>query len=121
MTKKRYFKKEWEEEYYIFDSTHISEEKVDEESEYDYNVFAEFMQGDEVVDKLNEQEERIRELEWSNKILRANRKDCERGRIFERKQWDEMDKMRVEHIKFLQKRLKKNGLSIYINDGDINE
>ena len=63
MTEKRYFKKEWEEEYYIFDSTHISEEKVNEESEYDYNVFARAMQGDEVVDKLNKQECNIKELQ----------------------------------------------------------
>lgn len=55
MTEKRYFKREWEEEYYIFDSTNITEEKVDRESEYGYDVFADSMQGDEVVDKLNEQ------------------------------------------------------------------
>ena len=56
---KRYFKREWEEEYYIFDSTEISEEKVDEEIEYGYEIFAESMQGDKVVNKLNEQEETI--------------------------------------------------------------
>ena len=66
MTEKRYFKKEWEEEYYIFDSTKISEERIDEWIEYDYNVFAGAMQGDEIVDKLNKQEERIKELEKEN-------------------------------------------------------
>ena len=69
-----------------------------------------------VVRRLNEQDERIRELEWSNKILRANRKDCELGRRNERKNWESIDKMRVEHIQFLQKRLKENGLSIYMNE-----
>ena len=59
---KRYFKREWEEEYYIFDSTEISEEKVDEEIEYGYEIFADSMQGDKVVNKLNEQDERIKEL-----------------------------------------------------------
>lgn len=72
----------------------------------------------DLINILNEYEERIRELKWSNKILRANRKGCERGRIFERKQWEKTDKMRVKYIKFLQKRLKKNGLSFYINDGE---
>lgn len=71
-----------------------------------------------VVDLLNEQEEEIRRLKWSNKILRANKKDCELGRKEERKRWNNMDKMRVEHIRLLQKRLKENGLSIYVY-GDV--
>lgn len=76
-------------------------------------------------DLLNEQDKRIKELEkeneelkWSKKILRANKKDCELGRRYEREQWLKMDNMRVEQIQFYKKRLKKNGLSIYINDGD---
>lgn len=60
MTEKRYFKKEYDEEYYIFDSIKISEEKVDIESEYGYDVFANAMQGNEVVDLLNEQDEVIK-------------------------------------------------------------
>lgn len=71
-----------------------------------------------IVDRLNEQEEIIQQLKWSNKILRANRKDCEFGRRNERKNWEKLDKMRIEYIRFLQKRLKENGLSIYIN-GDV--
>lgn len=67
---------------------------------------------------LNEQEEKIQQLKWSNKILRANKKDCEFGRREERKRWKNMDKMRIEHIRLLQKRLKKNGLSIYIYGDD---
>lgn len=121
MTEKRYFKKEWEEEYYIFDSTKISEERIDEWIEYDYNVFAVSMQGDEVVDKLNEQEEEIQRLKWSNKILRVNKKDCEFGRKEERKRWLKMDEMRIEHIQLLQKRLKENGLSIYVYGDDAND
>lgn len=62
MIEKRYFKREGEEEYYIFDSTHISEEKVDEELEYTYNVFADSMQGDEVVNRLNEQDNEIQRI-----------------------------------------------------------
>lgn len=72
-----------------------------------------------IIDRLNKQEEEIRQLKWSNKILRVNKKDCEFGRREERKRWVKMDEMRIEHIRILQKRLKKNGLSIYINgDGD---
>lgn len=54
MTAKRYFKREWEEEYYIFDSETISEKEFDEKVEYeDYQSFVDSMQGDEVVDRLN--------------------------------------------------------------------
>ena len=63
---KRYFKREWEEEYYIFDSTEISEEKVDEEIEYGYEIFADSMQGDKVVNKLNEQDKEIQQLKERN-------------------------------------------------------
>ena len=75
---------------------------------------------DKIIERLNNQENEIQQLKWSNKILRANRKDCERGRVFERKQWVKMDEMRIEHIRLLQKRLKKNGLSIYVN-GDVDD
>lgn len=51
---KRYFKKMWEEEYYIFDSETISEEEFDEKVEYeDYQAFADSMSGDDVVNRLN--------------------------------------------------------------------
>ena len=73
-----------------------------------------------IIDRLNEQEEEIRRLKWSNKILRVNRKDCEFGRREERKRWVKMDEMRIEHIRLLQKRLKENGLSIYVN-GDVDD
>ena len=69
--KKRYFKREWEEEYYIFDSTEISEERIDEWIEYDYNVFASAMTGDTVVNRLNEQDNRIKELEVENRQLKS--------------------------------------------------
>lgn len=72
----------------------------------------------EVVDLLNGQEEEIQQLKWSNKILRTNKKSCELGRREARKRWVKMDKMRIEHIQLLQKRLKENGLSIYVN-GDV--
>ena len=63
MTGNRYYKKDWEESYYIFDSNTISEEEFDEKVQYeDYKAFEDSMMGDEVVDTLNEQEDLISEL-----------------------------------------------------------
>ena len=63
MTEKRYFKRMWEEEYYIFDSNTISESDFEEKLEYqDYKAFADSMMGDEVVNRLNELHEENKEL-----------------------------------------------------------
>ena len=51
--KNRYFKREWEESYYIFDSEVITEKEVDEAIQYDNDVFSKSMQGEEVIDRLN--------------------------------------------------------------------
>lgn len=80
--------------------------------------FDEYMTQEELNRRIKELEEENAQLKWSNKILRVNRKDCELGRRNERKNWIKMDEMRIRHIKFLQNRLKKNGLSVYMNDGD---
>ena len=70
MTEKRYFKREWEEEYYIFDSETISEKEFDEKVEYeDYQAFVDSMQGDEVVDRLNALHEENEQLKKENKTL----------------------------------------------------
>ena len=54
MTAKRYFKRMWEEEYYIFDSNTISESDFEEKLEYqNYKAFEDSMMGDEVVNRLN--------------------------------------------------------------------
>ena len=71
MTGKRYFKRMWEAEYYIFDSEIISEKEFDEKVEYeDYQAFADSMMGDEVVNKLNELNEENRLLKKRNKRLK---------------------------------------------------
>ena len=63
MTEKRYYKRMWEEEYYIFDSQNISEKDFDEKLEYeDYNAFVNSMMGDEVIDRLNELNEENQKL-----------------------------------------------------------
>ena len=78
---------------------------------------------DDVVDLLNEQDQRIKELEeeiarqkYTKGIMRDNIKDYERAIKRLRKSYEEFDEMRLERIRFLEKRLKKNGLSIYVND-----
>lgn len=83
MTAKRYFKRMWEEEYYIFDSETISENEFDEKVEYeDYQAFADSMQGDEVVDLLNEQHETIQRLkdqyERKDRQLKRTKKDIQK-------------------------------------------
>ena len=51
----RYYSKDYDELYYIFDSHTVSEEAVDERIEYDgYNAFEDSMTGDTVVNRLNE-------------------------------------------------------------------
>ena len=72
MTEKRYFKREWEEEYYIFDSENISEKDFEEKYDYeDYRAFEDSMMGDEVVNRLNEQHETITQLEFQNFELKT--------------------------------------------------
>jgi len=79
---KRYFKRMWEEEYYIFDSEIVSEEKFDDEVQYeDYQAFADSMSGDEVVNRLNELENENKKLTLENKILYSEIEDI-RDRCF---------------------------------------
>ena len=59
---KRYFQKEYDEQYYIFDSETITEKEFEEKYEYeDYQAFVDSMQGYEVVNRLNEQHDKISE------------------------------------------------------------
>lgn len=58
MTEKRYYKKEYEEEYYIFDSNTLTEKEFEKKIEYDgYTVFADSLTSKEILDLLNENEE----------------------------------------------------------------
>ena len=59
MSEKRYFKIEYDEEWYLFDSATISEQLVKEQAEYGYGVFANSLSPSEVVNWLNEQEQKI--------------------------------------------------------------
>ena len=68
MTEKRYFSVDYDEEYYIFDSTKISKEEVLEKAEYSYDVFGDSLMEDEVVNLLNENEQL---KQFKNKIYGA--------------------------------------------------
>ena len=59
MSEKRYFKVEYDEEWYLFDSNTISEELVTEQAEYGYGVFANSLSPSEICERLNEQEQKI--------------------------------------------------------------
>ena len=67
MTEKRYFSVDYDEKYYIFDSTKISKEEVLEKAEYSYDVFGDSLMENEVLDLLNENEK----LKKENKHLRC--------------------------------------------------
>lgn len=75
MNEKRYFKVEYDEEWYLFDSTTISEQLVKEQAEYGYGVFANSLSPSEVVKLLNEQQSEIDDLkeeigEWKKENRR---------------------------------------------------
>ena len=71
---KRYFKRMWEEEYYIFDSQQISEKDFDEKVEYeDYQAFADSMTGEEVTDRLNKYNKEY--LDCHNDVLRLEKEN----------------------------------------------
>ena len=77
MSEKRYFKVEYDEEWYLFDSNTISEELVVEQAEYGYGVFANSLSPSEVVDLLNEQQNIIHRDEISIKTMMSNMKKLE--------------------------------------------
>ena len=84
MSEKRYFKIEYDEEWYLFDSTTISEQLVKEQAEYGYGVFANSLSPSEVVDLLNEQQATIQQLQdlcgesdGENAKLRQENKELE--------------------------------------------
>ena len=90
--------------------------------------FSDFMiqinEQDKAYKKLKKENEQLKEKiarqKFSKKMMKDNIKDYERAIKRLRKSHEEFDKMRLDRIRFLEKRLKKNGLSIYINDcGDL--
>ena len=114
MSEKRFFKKEYEEQYYIFDSETISEKDFDERYEYDgYVAFEDSMQGDEVVDKLNEQQDTIFEQKIAIDEMITDYKNLEK----ENEKLRKSEKINMEYAKQIvdenhKLRIAKNDLRI---------
>jgi len=97
---KRYFKRMWGEEYYIFDSNTISESNFEEKLEYeDYKAFEDCMMGDEVVDRLNELNDENKHLQKENKLLKEKLNE-----ILELTELTGMTHLRKAEIKSIIKR-----------------
>ena len=60
--------------------------------------------------------EKIARQKFSMRMMRNNIQDYEKSIKNLRKSYEKFDEMRLRRIRFLEKRLKKNGLSIYVND-----
>ena len=64
--------------------------------------------------------EKIARQKFSKRMMRDNIQDYEKSIKNLRKSYEKFDELRLRRIRFLEKRLKKNGLSIYVNDaGDV--
>ena len=64
--------------------------------------------------------EKIARQKFSKRMMRDNIQDYEKSIKRLRKSYEKFDELRLRRIRFLEKRLKKNGLSIYVNDaGDV--
>ena len=74
----------------------------------------------EYQNRNEELSEKIARQKFSNRMMRDNIKDYEKSIKCLRKSYEKFDELRLRRIRFLEKRLKKNGLSIYVNDaGDV--
>ena len=64
--------------------------------------------------------EKIARQKFSKRMMRNNIQDYEKSIKRLRKSYEKFDELRLKRIRFLEKRLKKNELSIYVNDaGDV--
>ena len=75
----------------------------------------------EYQNRNEELSEKIARQKFSNRMMRNNIKDYEKSIKNLRKSYEKFDEMRLKRIRFLEKRLKKNGLSIYVNDAGDDE
>ena len=118
---KRYFKQEWEEEYYIFDSQTISEKEFDEKVEYeDYQAFADSMQGDEVVNRLNGLDGTIKDLSDDYEQLLKENKELRIQYNHIREQSNEFHRIARENANRVGKLEKENEqLKQQLNDNEV--
>lgn len=80
----------------------------------------------DLLNALNDENEELKEeiarQKYTKHIMRENIKSYERAIKHLRKSYEKFDEMRLDRIRFLEKKLKKNGLNIYVNDcGDLEE
>lgn len=75
-----------------------------------------FKKLNELADENEELKEEIARQKYTKHIMRENIKSYERAIKQLRKSYEKFDEMRLDRIRFLEKKLKKNGLSIYVND-----
>ena len=74
----------------------------------------------EYQNRNEELSEEIARQKFSKSMMRDNIQDYEESIKHLRKSYEKFDEMRVRRIRFLEERLEKNGLSIYVNDaGDV--
>lgn len=66
---KRYYSKDYGEEFYIFDSQTLTEDEFDEQIEFEgYSVFADSLTQQEIVDLLNEKEQLKKDVEYWKQV-----------------------------------------------------
>ena len=70
----------------------------------------------EYQNRNEELSEEIARQKFSKGMMRDNIKDYEKSIKCLRKSYEKFDELRLRRIRFLEKILKKNGLSIYVND-----
>ncbi|WP_458406003.1 hypothetical protein [Methanobrevibacter sp.] len=105
MMDKRYFKREWDEEYYIFDSNIISEKEFDDRVQYEgYNVFADSMTQNEVLELLNENVQLKSEIVSLKEKMSQFDKECELY-AFKLAKENEQLKQEVQELKQMNNQL----------------
>lgn len=76
----RYYSRDYDEEFYIFDSQILTEKEFDEKNEFeDYSLFADSLTQQEVVDLLNENEQLKKENEQLKETIEIICEDYEKN------------------------------------------
>ena len=105
MSEKRYYKKEYEEEYYIFDSKTLSEKEFEKKVEYDgYDVFADSLTPEEIIDLLNENEK----LKKENSQLKQEKKELNGRYWVYVKELEKVNEMLEDEIVMLKTTIARN-------------
>ena len=105
MTEKRYFKRMWGDEFYIFDSETISEKEFDEKVDYEgYEVFVNSLMSVDVVDLLNSLSEENEQLQARND--RQAETIGELYNLIEKEDWEALTQI-MQDFKDCEEQLRK--------------